>query len=294
MQAGYMMFFSNLHENVSDDEMVRNDLRLALRAEELGYDVVFCPEHHFEDYSMSVDNFDILTYVAAKTEKIKVGLAACILPWHIQPVRIAERISLMDSMFPGRFLVGFGRGLARKEFETFGVPMDESRDRFDEAAAMIVDAMETGVMKSGGKHFPMPDAEIRPRPSQPLKDRLYSVAMSPDSAKQIALHDTRMMSFIQFSMEKHLPNIEIYREEFRKNHNKEPYDPLMVDFVIATKVLTKRQKWPQNIFRPTTSRCWITMSLWRTTIKRQRVMGHTKTRQLFLTQSASRQQWKIM
>jgi alkanesulfonate monooxygenase SsuD/methylene tetrahydromethanopterin reductase-like flavin-dependent oxidoreductase (luciferase family) len=230
MQAGYMMFFSNLHENVSDDEMVRNDLRLALRAEELGYDVVFCPEHHFEDYSMSVDNFDILTYVAAKTEKIKVGLAACILPWHIQPVRIAERIALMDAMFPDRFLVGFGRGLARKEFETFGVPMDESRDRFDEAAAMIVDAMETGVMKSGGKHFPMPDAEIRPRPSRPLKDRLYSVAMSPDSAKQIALHDTRMMSFIQFSMEKHLPNIEIYREEFRKNHNKEPYDPLMVDF----------------------------------------------------------------
>jgi alkanesulfonate monooxygenase SsuD/methylene tetrahydromethanopterin reductase-like flavin-dependent oxidoreductase (luciferase family) len=230
MQAGYMMFLSNLHENVSDDDMIRNDLRLALRAEELGYDVVFCPEHHFEDYSMSVDNFDILTYVASKTDKIKIGLAACILPWHTQPIRIATRITLMDAMFPGRFLVGFGRGLARKEFETFGIPMAESRDRFDESAKMIIEALETGVMEGDGPHFKTPRTELRPRPSQGLKDRLYSVAMSPDSAKQIALHDTRMMSFIQFAIEKHLPNIEIYREEYRKNHNKEPYAPLMVDF----------------------------------------------------------------
>lgn len=230
MQAGYMMFLSNLHENLPDDEMVRNDLRLALRAEELGYDVVFCPEHHFEDYSMSVDNFDILTYIAAKTEKIKIGLAACILPWHTQPARLAARITLLDAMFPDRFLVGFGRGLARKEFETFNIPMEESRGRFDESAKMIIKAIETGFIEGDGPHFPTPKTEIRPRPSRSLDGRLYSVAMSPDSAKQIALNDTRMCSFIQFAIEKHLPNIEIYREEFRKNHKKEPYPPLLVDF----------------------------------------------------------------
>lgn len=230
MQVGYMMFFSNLHENVSDDEMIRAELQMAKKAEGLGYDVVFCPEHHFEDYSMAVDNFDILTWVAANTSKIKIGLAACILPWHTQPIRIASRISLMDAMFPGRFLVGFGRGLARKEFETFGIPMEESRDRFDESAKLIVEAIESGVMEGDGPYFKTPRTEIRPKPSTSLKDRLYSVAMSPESAKQIALHDTRMMSFIQFAIEKHLPNIEIYREEFRKNHNKEPYPPLMVDF----------------------------------------------------------------
>jgi hypothetical protein len=67
-----------------------------------------------------------------------------------------------------------------------------------------------------------------------LKDRLYSVAMSPDSAKQIAVHDTRMMTFVQFAMEKHLPNIEIFRSEYRKNHGKEPGPTLLVDFTYCS------------------------------------------------------------
>lgn len=230
MQVGYMMMFPNLHENMSDAEMIRNELRVAEQAESAGYDVIWCPEHHFEEYSMSVDNLQILTWLAARTDKIKLGSAAIILPWWTQPIRLAEKISTMDALTEGRYLIGFGRGLARKEYEAFGISMEETRTRFDESARMILKALETGFIEGEGPHFPQKRTEIRPRPSQGLKDRLYAVAMSPDSARAIGSLDTRMMTFVQFSMDKHLPNIEIFRNEFRKNFNREAPPPLLIDF----------------------------------------------------------------
>lgn len=230
MKVGYMMMFPNLHESMSDDDMIRNELRVAEKAEEVGYDAIWCPEHHFEEYSMCVDNTQILSYLAGRTNNIKLGSAAIILPWWTQPIRIAEKITTMDALSNGRYLIGFGRGLARKEYEAFGIPMSESRSRFDESVQMITKALETGVIEGDGPHFQQPRTPIRPRPSRDLKDRLYSVAMSPDSAKAIGVLDTRMMTFVQFSMDKHLPNIQIFREEFQKNFNRPAPPPLLIDF----------------------------------------------------------------
>lgn len=230
MNVGYMMMFPNLHESMSDGDMIRNELRVAEMAEGIGYDAIWCPEHHFEEYSICVDNMQILTWLAARTQNIKLGSAAIILPWWTQPIRIAEKISTMDALSNGRYLIGFGRGLARKEYEAFGIPMSETRTRFDESAKMIINALETGFIESDGPHFPQVRTPIRPRPSQSLKDRLYAVAMSPDSAKAIGVLDTRMMTFVQFSMDRHLPNIEIFREEFKKNFNRPAPPPLLIDF----------------------------------------------------------------
>ncbi|MGQ0701012.1 MAG: LLM class flavin-dependent oxidoreductase [Panacagrimonas sp.] len=230
MQVGYMMMFPNLHDSMSDADMIRNELRVAEMAEGVGYDVIWCPEHHFEEYSISVDNLQILTWLAARTNTIKLGSAAIILPWWTQPIRIAEKITTLDALSNGRYLLGFGRGLARKEYEAFGIPMEETRTRFDESAQMIIKALETGFIEGNGPHFPQVRTAIRPRPSQSLKDRLYAVAMSPESAKAIGVLDTRMMTFVQFSMDKHLPNIEIFRAEFRKNFQREAPPPLLIDF----------------------------------------------------------------
>ena len=55
--------------------------------------------------------------------------------------------------------------MARREFEAFGISMDESRDRFDEAAPMIVDALNTGFIEGTGPYYQQPRVEIRPPPT---------------------------------------------------------------------------------------------------------------------------------
>ncbi|MGE0776111.1 MAG: LLM class flavin-dependent oxidoreductase, partial [Sphingomonadaceae bacterium] len=228
MRVGYMLQLQNLFEDMSDAEMLREEMRVAVKAEALGYDAIWCPEHHFESYSMAVDNLQVLSWLAAKTETIKLGSAALILPWWTQPIRLVERISMLDAMSGGRYIIGFGRGLARKEFEAFGIPIEESRGRFDEMSQMIFKALQTGHIEGEGPFFPQIKTEIRPRPDN-FDGRLYSVAMSPESAKSIAALDTRMMTFVQFSMDKLLPNIEIFRTEYRKNHGRDAAPTLLVD-----------------------------------------------------------------
>ena len=103
-----------------------------------------------------------MTHLAALRPNIDVGTAAVILPWN-DPLRVAEKVSMIDHFTNGRFRLGIGRGLARREFEAFRVNMDESRERFDEAAAMIVSALETGWMEGEGPHYKQPRVEIRRR-----------------------------------------------------------------------------------------------------------------------------------
>lgn len=235
MKNGYMMMMANLHEGLSDAEMIREEMRLAELAEEVGYDAIWCAEHHFESYSMAVDNIQILTWLAARTQHIMLGSAALILPWWTQPIRLAEKISLMDAMSNGRYLVGFGRGLSRNEFESFGIPMHETRSRFDESARMLIDAMETGFIEGEGPHFPQKRTEIKPAPQRGLRDRLYAVAMSPDSAEIVGTLGARMMCFVQFAMERHLPNFTLYRNAYRQAHHRAAPPPLLLDFCYCDK-----------------------------------------------------------
>ena len=113
--------------------MYKEELELALRADELGFDSIGIVEHHFEDYSFCPDNFVYLAHLAGITKNAKLMTGAVIVPWN-DPLRVAEKAALLDEISDGRLILGLGRGLSRREYDQFGINMDESRDRFHEAA----------------------------------------------------------------------------------------------------------------------------------------------------------------
>ena len=164
MDVGMMMIFSSYGwEEGSDGQMWKEELRLGETAADLGFDCLWSAEHHFNDYSFVPDNLQVMTHFSAKFPNIDVGTAAVILPWH-DPLRVAENAAVLDLLSNGRLRLGFGRGLARREFEAFRLSMDESRSRFDEAAPMILDALKTGFIEGDGPYYKQPRTEIRPRP----------------------------------------------------------------------------------------------------------------------------------
>ena len=173
----FMIFASYGWDNCSDAQTWNEDLRLAEIAADSGFDVLWSTEHHFCDYSFIPDNLQLMTHLAAKYPHIDVGTAAVILPWH-DPLRVAEQVAMLDFLSNGRLRFGMGRGLARREFEGFRVSMDESRQRFDESAKMIINALETGFMESEGPIYKQPRVDIRPRPQNSMDGRIYSVATS--------------------------------------------------------------------------------------------------------------------
>ena len=141
MDVGMMMVFASYGwENIGDDQVWDEEIRLARLAADSGFDVLWSAEHHFFDYSFCPDNLQLMTYLAAACPGVGLGTAAVIVPWH-DPLRVAEQAAVLDLLCKGRLRLGLGRGLARREFAAFRGTMDESRERFDEAAPMIVEAL---------------------------------------------------------------------------------------------------------------------------------------------------------
>ncbi|MDZ7727103.1 MAG: LLM class flavin-dependent oxidoreductase [Dehalococcoidia bacterium] len=228
-----LVFASHGWQGVSDRQVYDEELRLALLAEELGFDVAWAVEHHFFDYSFCPDNTELLAYLAAKTGRMDLGTAAVIMPWN-HPLRVAEKISLLDYLSGGRLRFGMGRGLSRREYAAFeGIDMGESRERFDESAAMVVRALETGFIEGEGPYYPQPRIEIRPRPERSFKDRLYAVAGSPDSIDSAARLGAAMVMFADRPWETRMPSIEHHREQYREIHGAEAPPPMTADFLFC-------------------------------------------------------------
>ncbi len=226
MEVGLLLIFQNYLGRGRDEDVVRNETRLAELAEPLGYDKLWSVEHHFTDYAACPDNIQFLSYIAARTSKIKLATGAVIVPWN-NPLRVAEKIALLDHMSGGRAVLGLGRGLARVEYGGFGIEMSESRDRFDEASRMILDALDKGFIEGEGPYYPQARTEIRPRPLSGFRDRLYCVGMSPESVDQAALLGGRLMIFSQQTWETFAEgSLKQYRETYRKHHGGDPPPPL--------------------------------------------------------------------
>lgn len=200
MQVALQLIFQNYRGALSDAEHVAWERRLAELAEPLGFDKVFVVEHHFFDYAACPDNAQFLAWLAGRTERIGLGTGAFILPWN-DPLRVAEKIVLLDHLSNGRAVLGLGRGLARGEYAGFGIDMAESRDRFDEAARLILEATDRGWMEGRGPYYPQSRTDIRPRPLRGFRDRLYAIGMSPDSVEQAARIGARLAIFSQIPWE---------------------------------------------------------------------------------------------
>ena len=234
MNVGLQMVFASYGwSNVSDAEVWDEELRLARLAAELGFDVLWSVEHHFNDYSFCPDNLQLMSYLAAACPGVGLGTAAVILPWH-DPLRVAEQVSVLDHLSGGRLRLGIGRGLARREFAAFRGTMDESRERFDEASGMILRALRTGVMEGDGPFYRQPRTEIRPRPARSFDGRVYAVASSDDSVVSAAKLDAAMVMFADRPWPIRMPAITKHRELVREMHGHGARPPLLADFCVCT------------------------------------------------------------
>ncbi len=238
MDVGLQMVFTKYgcDESVTDEQVWDEEMRIAEIAADSGFNCLWAVEHHFRDYSFCPDNLQLMAYLTARHPDIDVGTAAVILPWQ-DPLRVAERAAVVDHLSGGRLRLGVGRGLARREFEGFRTTMTESRSRFDEAAAMILEAMRTGWMEGEGPFYPQPRVEIRPRPRFPIDERIYAVASSEDSVASAARLGARMVMFADRPWDRRLPQIQQHARMFADLHGRAGPPPLTADFCVCTSTM---------------------------------------------------------
>src|SRR5271168_1939737 len=130
-----------------DSSAYHDFVNYVVEAEKLGFSSVFLVEHHFTGFGQVSASMSLLAYLAARTERIRLGTAVVVLPWH-NPVLVAEQAATLDLLSNGRLDFGVGKGYRPYEFAGFCIAQDEATERFDEAMEVIRRAWG-----SGGKRF---------------------------------------------------------------------------------------------------------------------------------------------
>ena len=125
MKFGLMFLFSELGK-MPQERVFQEVLEEIDYAEELGFDSVWLPEHHFATPGLLGNPLTLAAAISQRTQRIKIGIAAIVLPFQ-HPLRIAEDAALVDVLSNGRLLLGVGRGWQVPEFQAFQVPQSKSR-----------------------------------------------------------------------------------------------------------------------------------------------------------------------
>ena len=116
--------------------MYREAVEQGQLAEDLGFDALSIPEHHFINYLMHPQPLLTAVKVASATRAIRIITAVLVLPFY-DVRRLAGEICQADCLTDGRLEIGVGRGAFEYEFGKFGVPVEESRDRFNDSLALL-------------------------------------------------------------------------------------------------------------------------------------------------------------
>src|SRR3954468_15139482 len=151
MQFG-TYYFLQATPGRSADAIIGEEIEQMVLSERLGFDSVWLTEHHYADYGLlSAPNL-LLATVAARTERIRLGMAVWVLPFH-HPLRLAEETATLDILSRGRLTVGLGRGNRPQEFLGLGVPQDESRTRMEEGVEVLRLAWTEDRVTFHGRHW---------------------------------------------------------------------------------------------------------------------------------------------
>jgi natural product biosynthesis luciferase-like monooxygenase protein len=135
-------------------------------AESLGFDSVWLAEHHFHPFAGIFSAPPVIgAAIAQRTKSMRIGTAVLLLPYH-NPLRVAEDYATLDCVSGGRAEFGVGHGFVKWEALTFGIPLDELRDRFKENLEIVLKAWREPKLEHEGRFHGFHGVEVWPRPAQ--------------------------------------------------------------------------------------------------------------------------------
>jgi F420-dependent oxidoreductase-like protein len=150
--------------------------RVALAAEELGFDAFFRSDHYLKMGSVSglpgpTDAWTTLAALAVETSRIRLGTLMTAATFRL-PGPLAIAVAQIDQMSGGRVELGIGAGWYEAEHTAYGIPfppLGERFDRLEEQLAIITGLWEApagSTFSFAGTHYQVTDSPALPKPAQ--------------------------------------------------------------------------------------------------------------------------------
>ncbi len=166
-------------KNYGGDKVYQDMLDQAILADQYGFDAVSITEHHLINCLMMPAPLQFAVKIAAHTQNIKIMTSVAVLPLHDMRVYAGE-VVVADIFTEGRLLLGVGRGAFRYEMERLGVPMEETRARFDESLEVLLALLTEEEVNWDGEYYHFESLTIMPRPVRPGGPPIVIAVMNPE------------------------------------------------------------------------------------------------------------------
>jgi alkanesulfonate monooxygenase SsuD/methylene tetrahydromethanopterin reductase-like flavin-dependent oxidoreductase (luciferase family) len=175
----------------NERQVIRDSVEQAVLAEAVGFDRVWAVEHHCLKWYAHMSAPEVfLTWVAARTERIRIGHGVVCMPFNYNhPVRVAERAAMLDVLSDGRLDLGAGRGATLQEMSAMGVDPARTYLEVEEALRMIGSMWrgdEGDSFEWHGELLQVAEHPILPRPVQLPHPPLYLACTKQDTVKLAA------------------------------------------------------------------------------------------------------------
>lgn len=234
MDCGLFVEFP-YRDGLTEQEAFAECFALVDEAEACGVASVWLSEYHFSQISVLSSPITVASAIAARTRRIRIGLAVALLPLG-HPIRMAEEIATLDHISQGRVEFGVGRGTFPDTHDGYNSPFAESRARFDEYLEIILKAWTMERFSYSGKYYHCEDLYVRPKPLQtphpPIRVGVTSAESFPWVGRMglpIIINPSRVFALTDLG-----PHIEQYRQAwYAAGHTGTPQVGLRVPLYVA-------------------------------------------------------------
>lgn len=143
-------------------------LDYAVHMEELGFESVWVWDHILlgtDPYFPILDSLTLLTAVAARTKRIKIGTGILVMPLR-NPVLLAKQLSTIDQISGGRLMLGTAAGWYKREFDAVGVPFERRGKIMDRNLEIVTKLLTEDAVTGEWDEFNLRNAVMFPKAAQ--------------------------------------------------------------------------------------------------------------------------------
>lgn len=178
----------------NEHQVLRDCVEQAVYAEKMGFDRIWSVEHHaLVNYAHLSASEIFLSFVAARTERIRIGHGVICLPFNFNhPVRVAERTAMLDILSNGRLDVGAGRGATVTETTLYGVDQERTYQEMEESLRIVSNIWTTEKFSWDGDLLKIAPPEgsdgfvVVPKPQQQPHPPLFMACTHKDTLRLAA------------------------------------------------------------------------------------------------------------
>jgi alkanesulfonate monooxygenase SsuD/methylene tetrahydromethanopterin reductase-like flavin-dependent oxidoreductase (luciferase family) len=215
-------------DGATQEEAFDEAFQMAETAEALGLDGVWLAERHFAARRGPLDAqgtgipsivsapLTIASAIAARTQRLRVGIAVNVLPL-CHPVRIAEEAATVDQISKGRLDFGVGRSGFPRAYEGYGIPYGESRERFQEYLEIILKAWTEDQFSYTGKYHTFHNLAVLPKPYQKPHPPVRVAATTKETFPQVGrMGHAIFIGLRGFDVSEGAQHLQAYRQAWRE------------------------------------------------------------------------------